>query len=76
MTVLVTTRRVASKGMTIPVLALWVFLALVQGAGPVGSAWGSRESCEESRKEAMASEDVVAISECQEVKLTPVKGTS
>jgi hypothetical protein len=59
-------------------LVLWVFMVLIQQQGMVVSGGSSLTSCEEGLAAALTdakalSQQVLAISECQQITLKPVK---
>jgi hypothetical protein len=50
-------------------IAVWFLLAIVQQQGFVGVQFGTQAECEETRITIVGNADVVALSQCTEVKL-------
>ena len=53
-------------------LILFFFLAIVQAQGGQGMTFGTLEECQTVRSQAVADPSVMFISDCIELKLTPV----
>lgn len=53
-------------------LVIFFFLAIVQQDGAVGMTFGTMDECIETRLEAANDLKTMFLSECQELKLTPV----
>ena len=51
-------------------VVMWMFLALIQGQGMIGAYASSYADCFAEYQKAESSADVLALSVCQEVKLT------
>ena len=58
--------------LTVEITTLWFLLILVQGHGPIGQGFGSKEACEEVRAEMITNEDVLAASECTPLQVIPI----
>lgn len=53
-------------------IILYLFVALVQGHGYIAAHSSTLEECEETRSEAMKSEDILMMSDCQSMTISPV----
>lgn len=53
-------------------LVIWFFLAIVQGEGGRSMTFGTQEECVEVRGQAATAPDVMFLSECMGLKLTPI----
>lgn len=59
-------------------LVIWIFIILVQQQGMMGGAGADRPACLEARSHALTElkelgSDIIAMSDCQSLKLEPAK---
>ena len=54
-------------------LVIFFFLAIAQVTGGQGMTFGSMDECIETRKQVASDPSVMFLSECTELKLTPIR---